>query len=150
MKSKAKFGWCILATGILLLRVDAANAQLRFPTTGLLNQADFRQHLDVYDWQYNLGWRGGLGGLEYALGLNILSSMLQRPRGNKWKDNDTGFWLFRKPLSSRSVLLGQIQHTLFRDELSSFNYDRRLTSLTLANAWHFKSNIELQPELGYR
>ena len=135
---------------LLLLLPRLGTGQTSLPSTPNLNLANFQQLIDVYEWQYRLGWGARRGSNTFALGMTFNASMLRQGEENKWKDHQIAFFMWQKALSPRMRLLLDLRYTLFQDELSAFNYDRRLSGFTLAGQWNVRADVDIQPEIGYR
>ncbi len=140
----------VICAGIALFFPLLLQAQLQ-PGPAIPQQlARFSNTLDVYAWRYLLGLSGDHSGLGYALAFDLQSSMQESGRSRLWKDNLTGYFQLDKPLAARNTILARMQQTWFQDELSSFNYQRRQSGLTLANRWQPLPFVLVQPELGLR
>ncbi|MDQ7064765.1 MAG: hypothetical protein Q9P90_11030 [candidate division KSB1 bacterium] len=125
-------------------------AQIQLPRQPAVNLASFQQNIDVFDWAYRLGYHGVARSLRYAIGLNLTSSMLKSGAKKKWKDLQDAFLTFGQTFRPNLQTYLKLQHMIFKDELSNFNYDRQLSAVTLATNWSFKTSMEIQPELGFR
>ncbi len=145
-----------MATGLLLMHwpgtwfLPELQAQVQIPRQPMINLALFQQNIDVFDWAYRLGYSGQVRSLQYALGLNLNSSMLKTGAENKWKDLQEAFLTFGRTFRPNLQTYLKLQHMIFRDELSNFNYDRQVSGVTLAGNWSYQAGIAVQPELGYR
>ncbi len=139
-----------LCAGVALVIPVSLLAQLQPGTAIPQQQAMFSNTLDVYAWRYLFGHAGKNAGLGYSLAFDLQTTMQESGRSRLWKDNLTGYFQLDKPLTSQNTLLARMQQTWFQDELSSFNYQRRQSGITLANRWQPLPAVLVQPEIGLR
>ncbi len=115
-----------------------------------VNTTDFTYQHSVFDWQYKLGHGGRYKRLSFVGLVNITTSLIDDSEGKKWKDNQIGLLKTAYAFNSSVNFLTQFEHQIFRDELSSFNFDRNESFAKVGVMWRFKKSFNLQPEAGYK
>ncbi len=133
-----------------MLSGQSAFAQLRLLTLSPVNRALFESSLNIYDWQYQLGWGASPGKLDFVTHYTLTNTMLYRRGKQLWKDQQSADLIIRKKALQNRTFITRLDFNALKDEFSSFNYDRVQSGMTLASRFALKRQIVLQPEIGFR
>ena len=145
-----KIRWYIYLMAIFSVIATPIYAQLRMPPVNALNKADFQQHLNVYDWHYVLGQGGKQNNFSYSAGVDLSISLTKRGQEKKWKDDQKGMLYLLGNARPNLLFITRFAYNHFRDDLSSFNYERNKSSGTIGARWQVNPMVSLQSDVGYR